>query len=265
MKTSVVALGLCILLGGLLLMAAPAAADDAKANPEVAGKTDTPSPWYFFLGNINNQPRMKAADRMTDNMLNKPFQTLAPGLEDVRTFSDQRDEFMIWTPYIGVGRKLSPHWDLFYQAGFSKGSVRSNQTEPSLLLLPLHLDVTIYRSSFFTGLGLAYYPWRLPELRAYASWRERFKHARPFIVTTLNYNYLTYEAKVKAGPRPLDHLIHTTQKDEWSPFSSGVAVGLDIPLSESTALAVNTQYNMFWDQGSDFSGLGFNIYWKKSF
>lgn len=256
---------LCAGLTILLLAVAPAFAEEAKAKPETTEKATPPSPWYFFLGNINNQPRMKAADRMTDNMLNKPFQAVAPGLEDVRTFSDQRDEFMIWTPYVGVGRKLSPHWDLFYQMGFSKGHVRSNQTEPSLLLLPVHLDVTIYRSSFFTGFGLAYYPWRLPELRAYASWAQRFKHAKPFIVTTLNYNYLTYEAKVKAGLRPLDNLIHTTQKDEWSPFSSGVAIGLDIPLTEDSALCLNTQYNMFWDQGSDFSGLGFNIYWKKSF
>lgn len=235
------------------------------AEPADEPKDDGPGPWYFFSGNSSNHPPLNKADRQIDRQLNKPFQVLAPGLDDVRSFSDEAEDFKVWTPYAGVGRLLSPHWDLFWQAGYSKGKVRTNQTEPSFLILPLHSDVTIYRSCFFTSLGLAYYPWEVPEMRKFDSVGERLKCARPYLVTTLNWNYLTCEVKIKAGLRPFDNLLHMTQKDEWNPWSTGVGAGVEIPLSQSVAISLNAQYSFYWTQEEDFSGPLLNFHWKKMF
>lgn len=236
------------------------AASDSGAEPEAKA-----SPWYFFTGNINNQPRLHRAKKLIDQQINQPFRLIAPTFDDVKTFADQRDEFMIWTPYVGVGRKLSLRWDAFFQIGYSAGDVQTDANNTSLFLLPLHTDVTEKRSSFFTGLGLAFYPVGMPEMRKYNSVAERLKNARPFLVSTISWNYLTFEARIRAGIKPFGDFIKIDEKDHWSPFSSGLALGLDIPLSDTSAFSMNVQYNQFFEESDDFSGLGFNFYWKKSF
>ncbi len=243
----------------------PAKEADSAAKEEAARPAESKGPWYFFLGNVNNHPRLANAQEQIHQQIDVPFRLIAPDFKDVRTFADQRDELMIWTPFVGVGRKLSTHWDAFFQVGYSKGKVRTRETDLSLLLLPFHMDMTEYRSSFFAGLGLGYFPLGLPELRKYDGFVDRLKSAKPFLVGTASWNYLTFEAKVKAGLVPIGNFIRIDQKDNWSPFSTGIGAGVDIPLTKSLVTSMNVQYTFFLDQGDDFSGPGISMYWKKFF
>jgi hypothetical protein len=250
---------LALIVSALILIPWPAAwADDAEPADD--------SPWYFLVGSVNNQPKLKDASRQIDRQTNKLFRFFAPGFDDVTTFSDERDDMMIWSPYVGVGRVLSDHWDVFFQAGYSAGKVRSNETNLTwLLLFPLHTDVRFERSSFFAGVGAAYYPFGMVEREDYGSIRERLRHAKPFFVSTLNWNYLTFDANIKSGVGLLDSLVTIKQSDAWDPWSVGISAGVDIPVTKHSTVSMNLQYNHFIDQTDDFSGPGFNIYWKRFF
>src|SRR5690606_27643044 len=122
----------------------------------------------------------------------------------------------------------------------------------SILLLPLHTDFEIQRSALFAGVGLDYFPWGMPEQRAYTGIRSRVAGARPFLGTRLTWTYATYDAKVKLGFRPLPNLISLELSDAWTLPSLSVVGGIDLPLSRKASFTVNAGYNFFWDQEYDF-------------
>jgi hypothetical protein len=237
----------------------------AKATPADKTKEESCSPWYFFSGNTNNHPRLKTADALVRHQIDAPFSLISPDFNSVRTFSDQANEFMIWSPLIGIGRLLNNHFDLFLQTGYAAGVVRTRQTHPSMLLLPFHSDIRIYRSSFFIGPGLAYFPFGVAELRKYHGIKERLCAARPYVVQTMHWNNMTYKAKVKAGFRPFNDFIKQEQQDAWSPFSTGTGLGVDIPVTRRSVFSANIQYNFFFHQADDFSGPGISFLYKTHF
>ena len=225
-----------------------------------------PSPqWYLSIGMASNHPQLRAAEKQIDSEINGLFGLIAPGFDDVRTFSDQRDTFMIWTPFVSVGRTLSTRWDLFGQVGYTAGKVRTKATDPSLLLLPLHTDVSFERSAFFAGLGVEWFPWEMPELRKYTSLTDRLTHSKPFLGTTLNWNYLTANADVKAALVPFGTLLKIEQPETWRVWNAALYVGLDVPLGSRTTLCANVAYNLFFDYGDDFNGPSGSIYWQWHF
>ncbi|MBN2308620.1 MAG: hypothetical protein JXR94_06590 [Candidatus Hydrogenedentes bacterium] len=224
------------------------------------------SRWYVMFGSTNNHPRLDDAQKQIDSEINRTFRFLAPGFDDVKTFGDQRDDLLIWTPYMGVGCVLSKRWDVFVQGGFSSGKVCTRATDPSILfLLPLHTDVEIKRQSFFIGAGVAFFPFGVVERHEFDSLKERLKGTRPFVATTLHWNYLSFDAKVKAGLPPIGTLSEIKQSESWNPWSAGVAVGLDMPVTRHSVLSMNVQQNYFFDQGDDFSGPGISLSWKRFF
>jgi hypothetical protein len=220
---------------------------------------------HIFTGNVNNHPQLKTAEKQLDGRVNRSLRAIAPGFDDVRTFSDQRDDFGLWTPFIGVGRNLDDHWDVFVQTGYTRGTIRTKATNMSLLLLPLRTDVQFERSSFYAGVGLAYYPWGMGRPGVYHGIKDRLAHARPFVVSTMNWNYLTFEGNVKARFLPFRDGIGVRQRLEWKDLGAGISLGLDIPMTERGVLSTNIQYNEFLNYGEDFSGPAFNVYWKHYF
>jgi len=243
----------------------PAAAEHVRASDLVPEPPHDSSQVYGFIGIVNNQPRLDSAAKEIDRQINRPFRLLAPGFDDVRTFEDQRDDMAIWNVFGGVGHVLSERWDAFFQAGYAAGEVRTQATDASWLLAPLHTEVTLERSSAFVGPGLAYYPWGMVERREYESWADRLKKAKPFATATISFNYLTFEADVKAGPVPFKRLLRKTTSEQWRLWSGGLSLGLDIPATERSVLSLNGQYTFFVDHADDFSGPAFNLYWKRFF
>lgn len=234
-------------------------------DPEQPAPRVEPLRRHVFTGNVNNHPKLDTASKEIDLRVNRSLRAIAPGFSDVRTFSDQRDDFGLWTPFIGVGMNLGDHWDVFAQMGYTRGKIRTKATDLSLLLLPLRTDVEFERSSFYAGIGAAWYPWGLARPGEYHGMRERLAAARPFVATTLNWNYLTFDGSVKARFLPFRDGITIRQDKDWKDLGLGVNVGVDIPMTKRGVLAANVQYNEFLNYSEDFSGPAFSVYWKHYF
>ncbi len=257
-------------LCGLLCLCAWAAGEAPESSLD-AGEAVEPlarpgdSRWYVMTGAINLHPRFRDARELIDRRLNRPFRILAPGFEDVRTFADERDDFAIWMPFVGAGRTVGDHWEVFGHAGFTRGRVTTRQDRVSLLLLPLYTDVSLTRTSLYVGGGVTYYPWGFPRRDRYEGIAARLAEARPFIMSSLNWNYLGFEGRVKARFRPFPSILDFEERDRWRPWSTNVTIGVDVPLTARTVATVHAQYNIFLDHHADFGGPGMAIFLKRFF
>ncbi len=218
--------------------------------------------WYLFAGDMFSFPRLDNASKQIDRQINRTFRMIAPHFKDVKTFADQRDTLMIQTPFLGLVRVLNDNLDVFVQAGYTAGSVRTRAENWSLLILPLHTDVKFERSNFFIGLGSHWHPWGSAELKAYDSWGERFRGSKIFFAGSVNYNYLTFDADVRAGLGPFGKPLRIQQSDIWRLWNVSTLVGVDVPYNERTMFCFNVNYNTFLDHGADFSGFASSIYLK---
>lgn len=223
------------------------------------------SRWYLIHGQTNTHPRLENAAKQISRQVDLPMKLLMPGHSDVRTFEDQRDDFMIWSFLLGFGRVMSDKCDVFFQVGYSEGTVETEQSKLSLLLLPFHSDFEIERSNFFAGVGTTFFPMGIARLDKYETISDRLKETKPFLNTSLNWNYLTFEADQKFGPIPFSNLIRIKQEDEWSIWSMGVNLGADVPLSKRTVLSMNGGYTFFFDNAEDFSGPTLTFLCKRYF
>ena len=275
--------GLLLALLTLSLSVAAQPADEAAPAPEAQnqdakteGKLALSGPeaqvfgqedygWYIFYGNMTTYPRFDNASKTIDRQINKTFRLLAPGFDDVKTFSDQRDELMLHSPFFGVVKVLDDKWDVFWQIGYTAGKVRTKSSDMSLALIPLLTDVELKRASLFTGFGSHWHPWGAAEMRKYDSMLERIKATKWFFASSVNFNYLFFEADIKAGPWPFGSLLNLKQTQHWRVWNISTLVGFDVPLSKRTLFSFNVNYNHFIDYGGDFSGPSVSSYFKTFF
>ncbi len=220
------------------------------------------SAWFLTVGGVNSYPHLRDASRQIEAEIEAPFTLVSPGHTPAKTFSDLRDDMGIWTPYLGIGRRLSPRWNAFAQMGYSVGTVASQGRSPSILAMPFVYDVRFQRTNFYMGTGLALYPWGTPERRRYASLIDRLAQARPFVGGALNWNFLTAKTKVDAGLGSVPDLVRIEDKKEWRALSSAISVGVNVPITANTSFSVAGQYLHFFKYGEDFSGPGINVYWR---
>lgn len=224
----------------------------------------TSQKWFFMLGGANAHPRLDS-ERLIRDYFDPIMNNLAPGHGDARTVGDLRDRYLLWTPFLAVGRNLNDHWSIFVQAGYAAGKVRTKETTPSVLLLPLHTDFEIKRGAFYTGTGVDYFPWGMPQLAEYDSLAGHLRAARPYVGARATYTYATYEAKVRVGFKPFPNLVSLNLEDAWGIPSYSTVVGIDVPLTKKSALSANAAYNWFTDEEKDFNGPAFTIVWKRYF
>ncbi len=259
-----VMLGLVLCLG-LSASAEDAASSSAPLESEAAQDGGNWDGWYFCIGNSNNHPKLHDASNKIDREINDVFRTMAPGFDDVKTFSDQRDDLMIWTPFVILGKSVSDRWNVFLQMGYTQGYVRSKADDMSLVLLPLHTDVRFDRSTFYAGLGTEFFPWGMPESREYHGLKDRLVNAKPLIGGTFCWNYLTADCDVKAGLKPFGNFINIEEHEVWRTTNIAALTGVAIPVNESTNLFFNASYNFFLKYGDDFSGPSFSSFWQFKF
>lgn len=222
------------------------------------------SRWFFLLGFSNAHPAMES-EQLIDRYFNSTMSCLSPTYDDVYTVGDLRDQFLLWVPYIGVGRVLSDKWAAFAQIGYAAGKVRTKADDPSILILPLHTDFEIKRGATYAGVGVDYFPFGMPELREYHGIGQRLRAAKPNLGARLTWTDATYRAKVKVGFKPFDNLIDYEESDEWLLPSFSPNVGIDVPLSKRSQLSFNASYNYFKDEREDFEGPSYTIIWKRFF
>ena len=242
-------------------------ADAVSATEETSVDEETKESirrWYIMLGGANAHPKLKSEDLIRE-YFDPIMNHLAPGHGDVLTVGDLRDLYLLWTPFVAIGYNFNDKWSAFWQMGYASGKVRTKETTPSILLLPLHTDFEIKRGAFYTGVGLDYFPWGMPKLDRHDSFKARLKASRPYIGARATYTYAMYEAKVKIGFKPFRDIISLKLEDAWGIPSYGPVIGLDIPLTENSALSMNASYNWFTSEQDDFNGPAYTVVWKHLF
>jgi hypothetical protein len=241
----------------------PKSGDSAEAVPATAaGTAPYAGKWFLLFGGVNSHPRLEKASRLVDNQINHTFRLIAPGFDDVTTFADQRDDFMLWSPWFSVGRKLTTHLDVFLQAGYVEGEVESRASDTSIFLVPLHTDVRFHRSSLFLGTGFDWYPWGMAQKPLSGGLRECLKNTRPFMGLTQNWNYLTAGARVSAGFAPWPDMLRVRQDERWSTWNTGFFVGTETPVTSRLLVCTDFSYNLFYKYSDDFSGPSVSFYCK---
>ncbi|MCP4645423.1 MAG: hypothetical protein GY851_33575 [bacterium] len=238
--------------------------DDALVGATFAEK-EQPFKWFFMVAGVNSHPRLESED-LIDDYLNTAMKVLAPDYDDVRTVGTLRDSYMLWPPHIGIGRALSDRWTLFFQTGYSSGTVRTKATDPSILfLLPLHTDFEMKRGAFYAGLGLDYFPWGQVEVGDYDGLMPRLRAAKPALGARVTWTYATYEAKAQVGVGVLTNLINYKESGAWGLWSGGLNGGFDMPFTKRTTLSFNAGYNFFPERAFDFAGASYTIALKYHF
>ncbi len=224
-----------------------------------------PLKWYLSIGASNAHPKLSGIQSQIERGIDTTFRQIAPGFDDVRTFSDMRNNFRIWLPSIRLGRILSPRWSLFVHAGYIEHSIRNENEDMSIAIRPLHTDVKLHVSHFSAGGGAAYYPWGMPELRQYDSLLDRLKHARPFIETSIKWVRVKSYAEVKFGLKPWDNAYKVRREFSWSPWAVKLAGGVQVPLTGRTSLSLDMNYQWFSSQGNDLDGPAIGLAWQWHF
>lgn len=240
-------------------------AEDADEVPRHEENTGRPLKWQVYLGASNYQLRCEGMDKEVRRQVNGALRHIAPGYDGVETFTDLRDNFIIWIPEIGIGRKLSPKWDLFAHAGYLEGSVVTEEDDTSILLRPLHSKVKLHAAYYFAGAGLRWYPWDRPELRKYDSLKDRLRNIRPYFAASANWVRVKAHADIEFGLKPYNDRIKTRHTVSWSPWEARLAAGLQAPLGARTSLNLETVYHYCSSNGDDLDGFSLGLYWQWHF
>lgn len=231
------------------------------------GESDNPevrySKWFFHLGMANAYPKIES-EKLVRKFYDPLLEGLAPAHDEVLLISELRDMGLVWAPQLGVGRVLGDYFAFTAIFSYAGGKVRTEQTNRSIFLLPLHEDFSIKRSATVIDLALDWYPLKAPEQRAYAGWKERFRASRPRVGINSTYVWATYDAKVQLQFVPFPNLtIKLT--DKWFIPSFQARLGWDIPIDERNLLQFNMGYQWFTKETQDFNGPVFGISWKSFF
>lgn len=237
---------------------------EVEALPDGSRDEDNASlDWFVFIAGVNVYPKLES-EKLIDNLFEPAMQLIAPGYGGVRTISDLRDQGLLWPPHLGIGRVLTPKLAVFVQGGYSAGKVRTQRSDTSIFLLPLHTDFEIMRGAGYLGFGVDYYPWGMPELRRYETVGERLKAARFALGARLTATYATFDAKVRLALRPFPN-IGIRLSDGWLVPSANFNAGVDVPLTRNSMLFANAGVNYFWKRAYDFGGPSFTLGWKYFF
>ena len=140
------------------------------------------------------------------------------------------------------------------QGGYSAGTLNTNGTWNSWLILPLHSDVTLTRGGYYLTAGFDFWPFKQVPQKQYNTWAERFNGIRPMLGARYNINYATFDARVKIGFKPLPNLIDVEISEDYMLKGVIVNAGFDMPISTYSHMTFEVDYNFFQDHEEDFNG-----------
>jgi len=270
-STAWIVLVLTALLGALMGKAACMlpSADPAPAKAAcIEGKRQEDEEtlrWFFILGAINTYPGLQR-ELLIKQYFDPVVQCIAPGYPGTATFTDMRDDYLLWPPQIAIGRTLSDYWALSVHAGYSEGTVRTKTSDPSIFLgIPLFVDFKVKRMAWYVGLDLDCFPLGAVELRDYHGLRERLRAAKPTLGARVTLTGAGFEAGVRLGFGLVRSLGKIEFEDDWVLPSVNLNAGVDIPWSKRSVLVFNAGYNFFEDQKKDFNGTAYTVGWRYFF
>jgi len=89
---------------------------------------EAPRRWFVLVGLVNVYPRLER-EQLIKDILDPVIRTMAPGCRGAGTFTDMRDEHLLWPPQISMGRVLSRRFALSIHGGYSAGRLTYRQTQ----------------------------------------------------------------------------------------------------------------------------------------
>lgn len=247
--------------------AVPAVASEVPPNLNDGGQCrETPREyrWYALLCMANAYPGLES-EKLIGNLFDPIMRGIAPDIESVNTFSYMRDHHQLWVPNVGVGYNVSRRLSLFLQLGYGSGPVRTKDSAPSLLLIPLHLVFEMKRSAFTVTPGLDYFPFGMVEQRDYRGLKERLCAIRPMLGVRVPWTHAGYTARGTIGLGPAKKILDMKLGNSWDLWSTNVNLGFDVPVSRRNQVNVNLGRSFFFGQDKDFGGTVFSVTWKHLF
>lgn len=246
---------------------APALSGSGDATDAVQEAPDGNSAEYRRYGMVcmaNAYPELKSED-LIYNLFDPIIGWFAPGIEEVNTFGNMRDNHLLWAPNIGAGYNISKHLSVFLQVGYGAGPVRTEDRKPSRLLLPLNMYFEMRRSAFTITPGVDWFPFGMVEQRDYHGLKDRLRAIRPMFGVRVPWTHAGYKANVKLGILPLEKIADIRFGDAWSVWSTNLNVGIDVPIDRRNQMNFNIGRSFFFGHDSDFGGPVFSVTWKYLF
>ncbi|HDP35271.1 MAG TPA: hypothetical protein ENN29_09205 [Candidatus Hydrogenedentes bacterium] len=244
-------------------LCAPLQVSGAAAAPDM--RREARKRWFVLVGMINVYPRLER-EQMIKDILDPAVRTLAPGYRGTRTFTEMRDERLLWTPQIALGRVLSERFALSVHGGYSEGPVHTKKRNASIFFgAPLYSNVRIRRYATYVGLDLDYYPLGMVEQKDYANWRARLRGVKPTLGARHTWTWAGFDAKIRIGVWPFKEIVKVKLDDKWTLPNITLVAGVDVPLNKRSAVILNVGYSFFWKEKKDFAGPAFTLGWRYMF
>ena len=219
---------------------------------------------FVMLVMANAYPGLQS-EELVDRFFNGTMRVLAPGFDDVTTFSDMRDRGQLWVPNIGGGYVLSKRFAAFLTFGYGAGPVRTKANDPSIFLLPLHTDFEMERSAYTVTPGLDFFPFGMVEQRPYHGLMDRLRGSKLVFGVRVPWTYAGYKVRAKIGLKPFNKIIDARLEDNWSIWSVNLNVGVDVPITRRNQINANFGQSIFFARDYDFGGPVFSLTWKYYF
>ncbi len=235
----------------------------SRENPTAEASEESPCEYrsYAMLCMANAYPGLES-EQLIPNLFDPLMSAIAPRIEEVNTFSNMRDNHLLWVPNVGGGYNITRHLSLFLQLGYGAGPVHTEDRAPSLFLLPLDLFFEMKRSAFTVTPGIDYFPFGMVEQRDYHGLMERLRAIRPTLGVRVPWTHAAYQAHVKLGLGPFDKLVNIRLGDSWNLWSANLNVGFDLPVNRRNQVNINLGRSFFFGRDSDFGGTVFSVTWK---
>ncbi len=216
--------------------------------------------WYIFLGVINAYPKLES-EQAIKKYFDPIMDTIAPGYDRVTTVTDLRNLGLLWQPQFGVGYVVNDYLALAAYGGYAEGKVRTEQTDRSILLLPLHTDLEIRRGAAYFGLSADVSPFGTAPLMHYETFLDRLKGIRPTIGGRLTMTYAMFKSRIRVQLQPFEN-IGINLSDYWLIPSVGLNAGFTMPINERQQFATNFGYNWFKSESDDFNAWSLSMEWR---
>ena len=221
--------------------------------------------WYLIVGVANVWPRLEESSAEIDRDINGLFRPLLPRWNEPTTFADWRDWGKLWDVHLGIGRSLSDKWSVFATFGGIAGTVRTrNDYYP--LGIPAEVYTKFERKVWFVSAGVDYYPWGKASLDKATKgnhWiTKRLFASRPYLEAGAGYVNVYTVGQVKVSVPLLDDIAKVKHAEYYDLFYLSPRIGLDVPLTDRTTLALMGGYLFFLQHPDEYSSQSYYILFK---
>lgn len=239
----------------------------SEAPKDAGAQEENTSPWFWGIGMTNYHCPLKESEGQIKAQINDVLGTLIGGWERPTTFKDWSDEFLIWSPWIFLGRDIGADWAWWIGTGGVWAPI-SNDIHGNVLGLPIKADVDFARAEWFISQGVTWFPFGkpdYPDAEGKPDFGEVLGASRPFLELGTGFVYLRSEAKVKVSMPGIGTLLKQEQTYEYHLFQVSPRAGVQIPISKNDRLDIESGYYVMSAHQSEFNAVTLTLRYSHRF